>query len=99
MPAKAPHLPKYRHYKPKDLAVVRIHGKDHYLGRFGSEESQQEYRRLIAELLASPSPVPIPSPDHDVDPGLSLDELLVAYWDRHVTTYYLKGGRPTSEQD
>ena len=22
------HLPKYRHYKPKDLAVVRIDGKD-----------------------------------------------------------------------
>src|SRR3712207_7236156 len=38
MPARSPHLPKYRHYKPKDLAVVRIHGKDHYLGKFGSED-------------------------------------------------------------
>ena len=33
MPASTPHLPKYRHYKPKDLAVVRIDGKDHYLGK------------------------------------------------------------------
>ena len=35
-------LPKYRHYKPKDLAVVRIDGRDHYLGRFGSEESKEK---------------------------------------------------------
>jgi hypothetical protein len=33
MPTRSPsHLPKYRHYKPKNLAVVRLDGKDHYLG-------------------------------------------------------------------
>ncbi len=46
------HLPKYRHYKPKNLAVVRIDGKDHYLGRYGSPESQETYRRLVAQWLA-----------------------------------------------
>ena len=25
-------LPKYRHFKPKDLAIVRLDGQDHYLG-------------------------------------------------------------------
>ena len=45
-------LPKYRHYKPKNLAVVRIDGKDHYLGPYGSPESQDTYRRLLAEWLA-----------------------------------------------
>jgi hypothetical protein len=29
-------LPKYRHYKPKDLAVVRIDGRDYYLGKYDS---------------------------------------------------------------
>lgn len=31
--------------------------------------------------------------------GPTIDELLVGYWDRHVTAYYVKDGRPTSEQD
>src|SRR5687768_3086408 len=30
----APRLPKYRHDRPKDLAVVRIDGRDVYLGRY-----------------------------------------------------------------
>jgi hypothetical protein len=32
--------PKYRHYKPKNLAVVRSNGKDIYLGRYNSPESR-----------------------------------------------------------
>jgi uncharacterized OB-fold protein len=31
-------LPKYRHYKPKTLAVVRIDGRDAYLGQYDSPE-------------------------------------------------------------
>lgn len=41
--------PKYRHYKPKNLAVVRIDGRDHYLGKYGSPESREKYHRLLAE--------------------------------------------------
>ena len=44
-----PREPKYRHYKPKNLAVVRIAGCDHYLGKRGSPESHERYDRLIAE--------------------------------------------------
>ena len=44
-------VPKYRHYKPKNLGVVRIEGKDHYLGKYQSPKSLEEYHRLIAELL------------------------------------------------
>ncbi len=29
---------------------------------------------------------------------MAVDELIVAYWDRHVVPYYVKNGRPTSEQ-
>jgi hypothetical protein len=42
-------LPKYRHYRPKDLAVVRIDGRDHYLGKYDSRESRAKYRRVVAE--------------------------------------------------
>ena len=45
-------IPKYRHYKPKNLAVVRINGKDHYLGRHNTPKSKEEYARLVAGLAA-----------------------------------------------
>ncbi len=48
MSSKRPRPPKYRHYKPKNLGVVRINGRDHYLGRYDSPES---YDRLVAEWL------------------------------------------------
>lgn len=41
--------PKYRHHKPKNLGVVvRIDGKDHYLGRYDSPESWEKYHRLVS---------------------------------------------------
>ena len=42
-PLRSPH-PGYRRYKPKNLAVVRIDGKDHYLGQYNSPESQEIIR-------------------------------------------------------
>ena len=33
MPVSFSRSPKYRHYKPKNLGVVRINGHDEYLGR------------------------------------------------------------------
>ena len=54
-------IPKYRHYKPKNLGLVVINGKQHYLGRYGSPESLAEYNRLIQEYLAARPPRPDPS--------------------------------------
>src|SRR5579875_1811482 len=98
MAIRSPRVPKYRHYKPKGLAVVRIRGKDHYLGRFGSEESKELYRRLIAEHLSAPACAGRAAPVCGAS-SPSLTGLVLAYWDRHVVGYYVKGGRPTSEQD
>ena len=36
-------LPKYRHQKTRNLAVVRLDGHDHYLGTLDSPESHAEY--------------------------------------------------------
>ena len=48
MPSRKPSPPAYRHFKARNLAVVRIDGKDHYLGRFNSPESREKYHVLIA---------------------------------------------------
>jgi hypothetical protein len=86
-------VPKYRHYKPKNLALVVINGKQLYLGKYGSPESWDEYHRLVKEHQANPA-CPVASSN-----GCSVGELIVAYWQQHVTSYYVKNGRPTSEQD
>ncbi len=99
MPTSTPHVPKYRHYKPKNLAVVRIHGHDHYLGPYGSEESRERYRRLVAALFAGRPPETDPTPPRADPAELTINRLLLDYWTQHVAVYYVKHGRPTSEQD
>ncbi|MEQ9409773.1 MAG: hypothetical protein RIK87_18705 [Fuerstiella sp.] len=44
-------IPVYRHQKARNLAVVRIDGKDVYLGEYKSPESKTKYERLIVEWL------------------------------------------------
>jgi hypothetical protein len=92
-------LPKYRHYKPKDLAVVRIDGRDHYLGKYDSPESHEKYRRLLAEWLATGQAA---RPQHGAraEPaGLSINELILAYW-RHADRHYRGAdGTPSGELD
>jgi hypothetical protein len=99
MPSKTPRLLKYRHNRPKDLAVVRIDGKDYYLGKLSNVESQEKYGRLIAQMLTAPALADTAQPRDDGDSGLPINELLVAFWERHVVPYSVKDGRPTSEKD
>ena len=41
--------PSYCQHKSSGQAVVRINGRDYYLGRFGSPESRDRYQQLIAQ--------------------------------------------------
>lgn len=65
-------IPKYRKHATGQ-AMVRIHGKDHYLGAFGSPESKQKYNRLIAEHLAGAT---------TAQPGanITINELVAHVW-------------------
>ena len=91
--------PSYRLHKARNLAVVTIAGKNHYLGPYGSPESHEKYARLIAEWRANRKHLlPTTAAGPVADRTLSLNELMLAYW-RHVEGYYVKDGRPTSEQD
>jgi integrase len=91
--------PSYRLHKARNLAVVTLDGKNHYLGAYGSPESHEKYARLIAEWRANRQHLlPTAAARPAADRSLSLEGLILAYW-RHVEGYYVKDGRPTSEQD
>jgi integrase len=88
--------PSYRYHKARDCAVVTIDGHDYYLGAYDSPESWEKYHRRVAEWLAgdrrnasgaSPSVA-----------ALTVSELVLRYF-KYAQTYYVKNGRPTSEQD
>lgn len=53
MPRSPDYIPQIGLHKGSGQAVVRLNGKDHYLGAFGSDASRERYDRLIAEWLAN----------------------------------------------
>src|SRR5262249_50343347 len=55
-------------------------GRDHYLGRFGTQESHDRYDRLIARFLAGDRG---PTPN-----DLTLTEAIAAYWDHVAAQHY-----------
>jgi hypothetical protein len=69
--------PKYRRHKPTGQAVVRINGRDFYLGKYGSQESRERYAVLMADYLTV-GRVSDPEPESDVGP--TIDEVIAAYW-------------------
>ena len=71
--------PKNRIPQPRQhssgQARVTINGKDYLLGKFGSPEADEAYRRLIAQWLAKEG---LFNPKDD-DP-VTIEELVAAYW-------------------
>jgi integrase len=98
MPTRDHVVPKYRHYKPKDLAVVRIDGRDYYLGKYNSPESKERCHRFLAEHAVSGRvpPASVKEQSENNADGLTVADLILAY-DNHVEAYYVKDGTPTTE--
>ncbi|MCL2649165.1 MAG: hypothetical protein FWD61_19555 [Phycisphaerales bacterium] len=74
-----------------DLAFVEIAGRRHYLGAYGTPESQEAYHRLLAEFAASGS-LRTPAPQ--------LEITVVEVAERYLTwakDYYVKHGKETAE--
>lgn len=94
MPAKHK-VPSYSRHKASGQAVVRIHGRDHYLGPYGSPESHERYARLIAQWHSAPAVVIAPAVRKA---DLSINELLVAYLE-FARGYYTKDVKPNKEFD
>lgn len=91
---KAGSLPSYQLHSASGKAVVRIAGRDIYLGEHGTRESKAEYCKVIAEYLSCGHV----RASGDSDSQLTIAELLVAYWE-HAQAYYVKNGTPTDEQN
>ncbi len=91
-------IPTYRLHKASGSAVVTLprlglkRGRDVFLGRYGSPESRQRYAQVMAEWTATGDLRPPATSD------ITLIELVDRYW-VHVRSYYVKDGKPTSEQD
>jgi integrase len=99
MSDRASRTPKYRHYKPKNLAVVRIGGHDVYLGRYDSKESREKYWRIISEWnLTGALPAPqAAAPAEPVIAPLTIAELVLMF-EKHAEVYYRRAdGTPTGE--
>src|SRR5690606_38998068 len=75
-------IPSMTLHKATGQAVVRLAGKDHYLGTFGTDEARERYDRLIAEWLASGRRLPQTTPAKRSVAELARDFL------RHAQTYY-----------
>ena len=88
--------PTYRHYKPKNLAMVVIDGHAHYLGKYDSPESRERYHRLVAELHGGRLEKYREPTEAVTGVGLTVNELILAYV-HFVDGYYVKDGRPTVE--
>lgn len=90
-------LPSYRLHKPKGLAVVRLNGRDIYLGPYGTPESRTAYERVIAEWLANGKQLPANRPIETVTHNaFTVNDLILAFME-HAKAYYVKNGQPTGE--
>lgn len=89
MPRSARRIPKLRHHKATDRAVVRIEGQDYYLGPWGPD-AQQRYHVAMAEWLATGR-----NPFLTTE-GMTVEELRRAYL-HFAEGYYLKRGKQTQE--
>lgn len=87
--------PSYCLHRASGQAVVRIDGKDHYLGKYGTPDSRAEYDRLIAEWLGNGRNLAAST----TLASLSVNEIILAFW-RHAEQHYRReDGSPTGETD
>ena len=82
-------------------AIVRLDGRDNYLGKYGAPESHDRYQLLIAEWRLQR--VEREGQRRDATLGgssvlqtYSIEELIFRYW-KFAKTYYVKDGRPSKE--
>jgi len=91
MPRLTQQAPKYCKHKASGQAVVTLSRRQFYLGPHGTRASRREYDRHLAEWMANGRAL---SAETDI---LTFNEVAIRFW-RHATVYYVKNGRPTSEQ-
>jgi integrase len=99
MAGRSRSVPSYRLHKQSGQAVVTLPDglrgrRDVLLGRHGSPESRAEYARVIAEWEAGGRRTPAHASARS---DLSVNELLVRFWEHAEQHYRHADGTPTSE--
>lgn len=89
-------VPSYCHHKASGQAYVTIDGREHYLGKYGTPASKENYARLIAERFTGPSDTNLPVTPNGAE--FTVDELVLRYWTEHVESYYCRDGKPSERQ-
>jgi integrase len=85
-------VPKYRHHKHSGQAYVELNGRFIYLGKFGTQESHEEYNQLMAKYLPNREVVLEVTPP----PTIKVEELILKYF-QFAKTYYVRNGQETDE--
>ncbi len=88
-------IPGYRLHKPTGQAVVRLDGRDIYLGKHETEASREKYRRVVAEWLSGTPQAARPTTVAPARP--TVDELILAHWHHAETFYRRPDGTQTAE--
>jgi integrase len=99
MPPPRNPVPSYRLHRPSGRAVVTVRTpeggrRDVYLGPYGSPESRAEYERVLAQLRAAATTA---AGGPRRDPGLTVNELLLAFWEFARGHYRRPDGTATNE--
>src|ERR1051325_1072783 len=104
--AKRNPIPTYRHHPRTGRAIISVYhadGSRHDIlillpGAYDSDESRQEYERILAMLRTNGGTMPQDSEGTKVD--LSIAELILKYVTEHVVSYYVDPvtKQPTTEQ-
>lgn len=98
MPRQKSAIPSYSFHKPSGQARVRIDGRTIYLGKFNSPESRAEYSRIVAELVfAAITTAQAGSPTKPLASDVTVNEVLVAFWDHAQRHYRRADGTTTNE--
>jgi integrase len=92
-------IPSYRLHKQSGQAIVTMSDglggrRDVLLGLYGSPASQAEYTRVLAEWQQSGRRFPQPAPQAA---SLTVNELLLAFWQHAEQHYRRPDGTPTDE--
>lgn len=87
-------VPSYCLHKASGRAVVKLNGRDHYLGPFGSDESHEAYQRLIAAWRVNAQQAALLAQDPKFP--LSVAQVVNSYRE-FVEEYYQINGKQTSE--
>lgn len=86
------HTPKHCLHKPSGLGYVRLNGKCHYTAKWGTQEADRRYDKLLATWLANGRVMPSEGPQD----GYWVRDLVADYL-VFASSYYRKNGEPTKE--